>query len=301
MRVVRTSSVTGLALASGLLGLATLSGCDTPIIGSVNVPAGATAEGATTVNGGVNVGDGAKVGATATVNGGVRIGDNVTAESARTVNGGIRIGSGTKIAQGVDTVNGGIDLGKGSDVAGKVMTVNGGIRLNASHVGGGISTYNGDIDIGRGSHVEGRHPCGKARRPPAHAKHSARRHRARLRRAGHADVRSRSEALCERHGEDRAGGRRHGADVLGRRYEQSERFGRHTCRGRNGTGHRHDGRKITGKAGRYGTLTRTVGAANGRAHGSFDAGSPLQYTAPPSPIAAAPPFEGRVAIRSLGM
>ncbi|HEV7716110.1 MAG TPA: hypothetical protein VGO53_10970 [Steroidobacteraceae bacterium] len=152
MLLARTSPIAAVAL----LGLVTVSGCGPAgINGSVDVPAGATAEGATTINGSVNVGDGAKVGATATVNGGVRIGDNVTAESAKTVNGGIRIGNGTKISQGVDTVNGGIELGKGADVVGHVMTVNGGIRLNGAHVGGGITTFNGDVELARGSHVEG--------------------------------------------------------------------------------------------------------------------------------------------------
>ena len=156
MLLARTSSVASRAASLALLGLVSLSGCGpVGINGSVAVPAGATAEGATTINGTVNVGDGARVGATATVNGGVRIGDNVTAESAKTVNGGIRIGSGSKVSQDVDTVNGGIDLGKGVDVAGKVMTVNGGIRLDGAHVGEGISTFNGDIELGRGSHVEG--------------------------------------------------------------------------------------------------------------------------------------------------
>ena len=133
MLLVRISALA----AMGLLACATLSGCGPAgINGSVEVPAGATAEGATTINGSVNVGDGAKVGATATVNGGVRIGENVTAESAKTVNGGIHIGNGTRISRDVDTVNGGI-------------------RLNSSHVGGGITTYNGDIEVGRGSRVEG--------------------------------------------------------------------------------------------------------------------------------------------------
>jgi hypothetical protein len=121
----------------------------------VDVPAGATAEGATTINGSVTVGDGAKVGEAATVNGGVRLGANVTARSARTVNGGIDIGSGTRVEQDVEAVNGGIELAKGADIAGSVKNVNGGIRLDSAHVAKGLSTFTGDIEVGHGSHVEG--------------------------------------------------------------------------------------------------------------------------------------------------
>lgn len=142
-----------LLAAAAFVGLA---GCGPAgINGPVDIPAGSTAEGATTINGSVTVGDGAKVGEAATVNGGVRLGANVTAQSARTVNGGIQIGSGTHIANDVEAVNGGIELGKGADVGGGVRNVNGGIRLEAAHVGKGLTTFTGDIDVGHGSHVEG--------------------------------------------------------------------------------------------------------------------------------------------------
>lgn len=133
-----------------------LAGCGPAgVNGPVEIPAGSSAEGATTINGSVTVGDGAQVGETATVNGGVRLGANVTALSARTVNGGIEIGSGTRISHDVEAVNGSIRLSKGVDVGGAVKNINGGIRIDAAHVSNGISTYTGDIEVGHGSHVQG--------------------------------------------------------------------------------------------------------------------------------------------------
>jgi hypothetical protein len=133
-----------------------LAGCGpVGVNGPVEVPAGSSAEGATTINGSVTVGDGAQVGETATVNGGVHLGANVTALSARTVNGGIEIGSGTRISHDVEAVNGTIRLSKGVDVGGAVKNINGGIRIDAAHVSNGVSTFTGDIEVGHGSHVQG--------------------------------------------------------------------------------------------------------------------------------------------------
>jgi hypothetical protein len=144
-----------LALLAAVAG-ACLSGCgQVGVNGPVEVPAGTTAEGATTINGSVSVGEGATVGETATVNGGVHLGAKSAANSARTVNGGIDVGAGAHIAQDVEAVNGGIRVGKGADVGGGVRNVNGGIRIEGAHVKKGVSTYTGDIDVGRGSHVEG--------------------------------------------------------------------------------------------------------------------------------------------------
>jgi hypothetical protein len=134
----------------------TLSACGPAgVNGSVEVPAGATSDSATTVNGAVNVGDGAKIGKAATVNGAIHLGQNVTAESAKTVNGGIEIGGSTRVANDVIAVNGGIRLAKDSDVSGRVTNVNGAIKLEGAHVGGGITTFNGDILVGADSRVEG--------------------------------------------------------------------------------------------------------------------------------------------------
>ncbi len=135
---------------------ACLSGCgQVGVDGPVDVPAGGSAEGATTINGAVNVGDGATVGEAATVNGSVHVGANASANSVRTVNGGVDVGPGARIAHDIDAVNGGVRLGKGADVGGRVRNVNGGIRLEAAHVAKGISTFTGDIEVGHGSHVEG--------------------------------------------------------------------------------------------------------------------------------------------------
>lgn len=134
----------------------TLSACGPAgVNGSVEVPAGASSNNATTVNGAVNVGDGATIGKAATVNGAIHLGQNVTAESAKTVNGGIQIGNSTRVAQDVIAVNGGIRLAKDSDVSGRVTNVNGAIQLEGARVGGGITTFNGDIHVGPGSRVQG--------------------------------------------------------------------------------------------------------------------------------------------------
>jgi hypothetical protein len=151
------TSPTGTVLAF-LVAIATacLTGCGpVGINGPVDIPAGTTAESATTINGGVTVGDGAKVGEAATVNGGIRLGADSTTSSARTVNGGIDVGNGAHIAENVEAVNGGIHLGNGADVGGSLTNINGGIRIDSAHVGKGISTYNGDIEISNGSHIEG--------------------------------------------------------------------------------------------------------------------------------------------------
>jgi hypothetical protein len=134
----------------------TLSACGPAgVNGSVEVPAGATSDSATTVNGAVNVGDGAKIGKAATVNGAIHLGKDVTAESAKTVNGGIEIGDSARIENDVIAVNGGIRLARNADISGRVTNVNGAIKLEGAHVGGGITTFNGDITVGAGSRVEG--------------------------------------------------------------------------------------------------------------------------------------------------
>lgn len=148
----RTCLTASLASAAVLA----LSACGPAgVNGSVEVPAGATSDNATTVNGAVNVGDGASIGKAATVNGAIHLGENVTAESAKTVNGGIEIGGGSRVANDVIAVNGGIRLARDSDISGRVTNVNGAIKLDGAHVGGGITTFNGDITVGAGSRVEG--------------------------------------------------------------------------------------------------------------------------------------------------
>jgi len=139
-----------------LVGAMCLTGCGPAgVNGPVEVPAGATAEGATTINGSVTVGEGATVGEAATVNGGVHLHAKSTAASARTVNGGIEIEDGVHITHDVEAVNGGIRIGRGVDIGGSVTNINGGIRVDGAHVGQGLSTFTGDIDVKGGSRIEG--------------------------------------------------------------------------------------------------------------------------------------------------
>lgn len=152
---LRTSPAAALTLLT-VISTACLTACGPAgINGSIEVPAGANAEGATTINGSVTVGDGATVGEAATVNGGVHLRAKSTSNSARTVNGGIDIGEGARVTRNVEAVNGGIRIAKGADVGGSVKNINGGIRIDGAHVAKGIGTFTGDIDIGHGSHIEG--------------------------------------------------------------------------------------------------------------------------------------------------
>jgi hypothetical protein len=135
---------------------ASLVGCGPQgVLGPVEVPAGGTAEGATTINGPVTIGEGAKVGEAATVNGPLHLGAHSTVNSARTVNGPVDLGEGARVMQDIDVVNGGVRLAKGADVGGTLKNVNGPIHIDSAHVAKGISTYTGDIEIARDSHIEG--------------------------------------------------------------------------------------------------------------------------------------------------
>jgi len=152
---LRTSTAAVLAFLAATASVA-LTGCGPQgVLGPVDVPAGSTAEGATTINGPVTIGEGAKVGEAATVNGPLHMGAHSTVNSARTVNGGVDVGEGARVTQDIDVVNGGIRLAKGADVGGAVRNVNGSIRIDSAHVAKGISTYTGDIELGNGTRVEG--------------------------------------------------------------------------------------------------------------------------------------------------
>jgi UDP-3-O-[3-hydroxymyristoyl] glucosamine N-acyltransferase len=153
--LLRTSPAAVLALLAATAA-ASLTGCGPQgVLGPVEVPAGATAEGATTINAPVTIGEGAKVGEAATVNGPLRLGAHATVNSARTVNGGVDIGEGARVLQDIDVVNGSVRLAKGADVGGTLKNVNGSIHIESAHVARGISTYTGDIEIGSDSRVEG--------------------------------------------------------------------------------------------------------------------------------------------------
>ena len=158
------------ALATLLLSLPAHGGVNK----SITIEAGATADGASTVNGKVTVGAGATVtgelssvngsvrieeGATVadaeTVNGGLRVADKARSRSLSTVNGSIDIASDVVVDGGVSAVNGRISVGGGSKVANNLGNVNGDIVLEGSEVGGDVSTVTGDIELAEGAVVMG--------------------------------------------------------------------------------------------------------------------------------------------------
>ena len=141
---------------------------------SITIDAGATSDGASTVNGKVSVGAGATVtgevssvngsirideGATIadaeTVNGGLRVADNVRSRNLSTVNGAIDVAQDVVVDGGVTAVNGRITVGGGSKVSNDLGNVNGKIELEGSEVGGDVSTVSGDIELAGGAVVMG--------------------------------------------------------------------------------------------------------------------------------------------------
>jgi len=141
---------------------------------SITIDAGATSDGASTVNGKVSVGAGATVtGEVSSVNGSIRIEEGATVADAETVNGGLRIADKVR-SRNLSTVNGSIDvardvvvdgegsavngritIGGGSKVANDLGNVNGEIELEGSEVAGDVSTVNGDIELADGAVVMG--------------------------------------------------------------------------------------------------------------------------------------------------
>lgn len=141
---------------------------------SIRIDAGATADGASsvngsitvgdsavvtgdvdTVNGTIRVGDNAQIRGAGTVNGGLRIGNNVTSEGLETVNGAIRVGGASSVDGSVEAVNGSIELGKSTRVSRGVANVNGAIELAGAEVGGDIETVNGDVELSDGAILRG--------------------------------------------------------------------------------------------------------------------------------------------------
>ena len=141
---------------------------------SIRISAGATADGATSVNGSVTVGEGAIVtGEVSTVNGTIRIHDDARVQDVSTVNGALRVSSGVRaknlstvngsirvdenvtIDGWIEAVNGSIGVRKGSKVAKSVSNVNGEIELVASEVHGDLATVNGDIELSEGAILHG--------------------------------------------------------------------------------------------------------------------------------------------------
>ncbi|MEL6949168.1 MAG: hypothetical protein AAGM16_03450 [Pseudomonadota bacterium] len=141
---------------------------------SVRIEAGATSEGASSVNGSIKVGEGAYVnGELGTVNGSIKLASGVTARDVESVNGKISIGDDSNIASSetvngrnylgervqvsgnVTTVNGGIDARQGTTIGGDVKAVNGGIGLFGVQVMGDLSNVNGDINLTEGTRING--------------------------------------------------------------------------------------------------------------------------------------------------
>ena len=141
---------------------------------SIDIDAGETSDGASTVNGRITVGDGATVrgdvssvngsirigeGATIadaeTVNGGLRVADRVRSKSLSTVNGSIEVASDVTVDGDVSAVNGRITVGGGSKVARDLGNVNGDIELERSEVRGDVTTTNGDVELSDGAVIMG--------------------------------------------------------------------------------------------------------------------------------------------------
>lgn len=167
------------AFTVGLLIVLTIVLMSEPAFGtsvnkSVKVEAGATTEGASSVNGSITIGeyavvngnvktvngairvsDGVRLEEASTVNGGVRLANNVQSQSLATVNGSIKVGESATVGGGIEAVNGGISVKRNSTVALDVSNVNGKIDLSETAVGGNVSTVSGDVLINNGSVIQG--------------------------------------------------------------------------------------------------------------------------------------------------
>lgn len=153
-----------LALAAALL--AFTPACAFSLNKNVDVGAGQTSDGESTVNGSIAVGrdavvdggletvngsirvdDNARIGRAETVNGAVRLADGVSARGVSSVNGTIELGSNVTIDGEISVVNGRVELGTGSRVSSDLSNVNGEIEVEGSEIGGNLSTVNGDVTL----------------------------------------------------------------------------------------------------------------------------------------------------------
>ncbi len=124
--------------------------------GKITVGAGATVNGdVSSVNGSIRIDEGATVADAETVNGGLRVADNVRSKSLSTVNGSIDVARDVTVEGDVTAVNGRITVGGGSKVAADLGNVNGDIELERSEVGGDVSTTNGDVELADGAVIAG--------------------------------------------------------------------------------------------------------------------------------------------------
>jgi hypothetical protein len=124
--------------------------------GKISVGAGATVTGdVSSVNGSIRIDEGATVADAETVNGGLRVANKVRSKSLSTVNGSIDVASDVTVDGDVTAVNGRITLGGGSKVAKDLGNVNGDIELERSEVGGDVTTTNGDVELADGAVIMG--------------------------------------------------------------------------------------------------------------------------------------------------
>jgi polyisoprenoid-binding protein YceI len=124
--------------------------------GKITVGAGATVRGdVSSVNGSIRIDEGATVADAETVNGGLRVADKVRSKSLSTVNGSIDVASDVTVDGEVSAVNGRITVGGGSKVARDLGNVNGDIELERSEVRGDVSTTNGDVELADGAVIVG--------------------------------------------------------------------------------------------------------------------------------------------------
>jgi predicted acyltransferase (DUF342 family) len=124
--------------------------------GKIAVGAGATVRGdVSSVNGSIRIDEGATVADAETVNGGLRVADKVRSKSLSTVNGSIDVASDVTVDGDVSAVNGRITVGGGSKVARDLGNVNGDIELERSEVRGDVSTTNGDVELADGAVIMG--------------------------------------------------------------------------------------------------------------------------------------------------
>ena len=124
--------------------------------GKITVGAGATVNGdVSSVNGSIRIDEGATVAEAETVNGGLRVADKVRSKSLSTVNGSIDVASDVTVDGDVSAVNGRITVGGGSKVARDLGNVNGDIELARSEVRGDVSTTNGDVELADGAVIMG--------------------------------------------------------------------------------------------------------------------------------------------------
>ena len=134
---------------------ATSDGAST-VNGKVSVGAGATVTGeVSSVNGSIRIDEGATIAGAETVNGGLRVADKVRSRNLSTVNGAIDVAQDVVVDGGVTAVNGRITVGGGSKVSNDLGNVNGKIELEGSEVGGDVSTVSGDIELAGGAVVMG--------------------------------------------------------------------------------------------------------------------------------------------------